>query len=166
VRSIAIRATFAAALLVMVPVTAYPANALSCPQRDPRDLARGAQVIVAGVIEAESLFGMRVRVERVYQGSAARTITVLPTQGSAYVGMPWTFYLRRNAVGYHQTDCDGSHPQPLTPDEISAFGGGYAPTPDQQVGNTLAVLSVLLGLLFLMARRRRRPPLTPAGAHP
>jgi hypothetical protein len=168
VRSVAIRATVA--LILIVLVSAYPASGFSCAQRDPRDLARGAQVIVAGVIEAESVLGMRVRVQRVYQGSAEGTITVLPGQGNANrVGTPWTFYLRRNAVAYDHSDCGGSHPQTLTPEEISAFGGGHPPTVDQQlfgqIGNTVAGLGVLLALL-LLARRSRRPPMTPAGAHP
>jgi hypothetical protein len=159
-------------LIVIMLMSAYPASGLSCPQRDPRDYARGAQVILAGLIEAESFFGMRVRVERVYQGSAEGTITVLPVQATANrVGTPWTFYLRRNSVAYDHSDCGGSHPQSLTPGEITAFGSGHPPTPDQQlfgqVGNTVAGLGAVMAAIFLRARRRgRRPPLTPAGAHP
>ena len=158
------------ALIVVMALVPHPANGFSCAQRDPRLLAREAQVVLAGVIEAESLLGMRVRVDRVYQGSAEATITVLPGQGNANrVGTSWTFYLQRNAVAYDHSDCGGSHPQSLTADETAAFGAGRSPTPDQQlfgqVGNMIVGLGVLLALLFL-ARRRPRPPLMPAGAHP
>jgi hypothetical protein len=164
----------ASALLIACAtlLSAGSASGLSCPQRDPRDLARAAQVVVAGVIEAESMFGARVRVDRVYLGRAEQTITLLPGTGNAnYVGVPWTFYLRRNAVAYSHFDCGGSHPSSPTPDESAFFGGGAAPTPDQQLfgptGNTVAGLGVLAVILLLMTRRRgRRPPLTPAGAHP
>lgn len=150
--------------------------AFTCHPRDPRELAREADVIVDGVIEAESIFGMRVRVERVYPGrlysggSAERTIMVLPGQANANrVGQPWTFYLQRNPVAYSHTDCGGSHPGTLNSDEKNAFGSGEAPRPDEQlfgpVGN--AVLAGLAALLLaVVARRRNRPPLTPAGAHP
>lgn len=156
--------------MVATPLLPSPADGFSCAQRDPRLAAREAQVVLTGVIEAESLLGMRVRVDRVYQGSAEATITVLPGQGGANrVGGPWTFYLQRNAVAYDHSDCGGSHPQSLTPEEAAAFGAGHSPTPDQQlfgeVGNTIAGLGAVLAVLFL-ARRRPRPPLTPAGAHP
>lgn len=162
--------------LVFVLV-ATPASAFTCAPRDPRELAREVDVIIDGTIEAETVFGMRVRVERVYAagrlysgGSAEQTITVLPGQGNANrVGYPWTFYLHRNPIAYTATDCGGSHPGPLSPDEQSAFGSGEAPRPDEQlfgpVGN--ALLAALTALaLAVVARRRRRPPLTPAGAHP
>jgi hypothetical protein len=108
----------------------------------------------------------------VYVGQAEQTITVLPGQWNANrVGGPWTFYLRHDVVAYTHTDCGGSHPSSLTPEERAFFGGGSAPTPDQQLfgptGNTLAGLGFAAVALFLMSRRRgRRPPLTPAGAHP
>lgn len=148
------------------------ASDLSCPQRDPRDLVSAVQVVVTGVVEAESVFGARVRVDRVYLGRAEQTITVLPGTGNAnYVGVPWTFYLRPGAVAYDQSDCGGSHPSSLTAEERAFFGAGSAPTPDQQLfgttGNTVAGLGALAAILLLMGRRRgRRPPLTPAGAHP
>ena len=159
------------ALIVVMPLLPHPANGFSCARRDPRLLAREAQVVLAGVIETESVLGMRVRVDRVYQGSAEATITVLPGQGNAHrVGTPWTFYLQRNAVAYDHSDCGGSHPQSLTADETAAFGAGHSPTPDQQlfgpVGNMIAGLGVVLAVLFLARRRRPPPPLTPAGAHP
>lgn len=165
----------AASALVIATATllmAGSASGLSCPQRDPRDLARAVQVVVTGVVEAESMFGARVRLDRVYLGRAEQTITVLPGTGNAnYVGVPWTFYLRRDGVAYHHTDCGGSHPSSLTPDERAFFGAGSAPTADQQLfgptGNTVAGLGALAAILVLMSRRRgRRPPLTPAGAHP
>jgi hypothetical protein len=153
-------------------LSAGSASGFSCVQRDPRDLAREAQVVISGVIEAESMFGMRVRVDRVYLGQAEQTITVLPGQGNANrVGGPWTFYLRHDVVAYTHTDCGGSHPSSLTPEERAFFGAGSTPTPDQQgfgpTGNTVAGLGTLAAILLLMSRRRgRRPPLTPAGAHP
>jgi hypothetical protein len=164
----------ASALLIAMAtlLSAGSASGLSCPQREPRDLARAAQVVVAGVIEAESMFGARVHVERVYLGQAEQSITVLPGTGNAnYVGVPWTFYLRRDAIAYHHTDCGGSHPSSLTPEERVFFGAGSAPTPDQQLfgptGNTVAGLGALAVILLLMTRRRGRgPPLSPAGAHP
>ena len=75
----------ASALLIAMAtlLSAGSASGFSCGQRDPRDLAREAQVVVAGVIEAESMFGMRVRVDRVYVGQAQQTITVLPGQWNA-----------------------------------------------------------------------------------
>ena len=166
------RAALALAIAMATLLSAGSASALSCAQREPRDLAREAQVVVAGVVEAESMFGARVRVDRVYLGRAERTITVLPGTGNAnYVGIPWTFYLRHNVVAYTHTDCGGSHPSSLTTAERAFFGGGSAPTPDQQLfgptGNTVAGLGALAAILLLMTRRRgRRPPLTPAGAHP
>jgi hypothetical protein len=148
----------------------YPASALTCPQRDARDLAREVQVVVGGVIQADSDLGTRVHVDRVYKGTAEQTITVLPGQGTANrVGHPWTFYLDRGAIAYYHTDCGGSHPSGLTPEESSFLGAGRAPMPDQQlfgqVGKVVAGLGVMLTLVFLVTRRRR-PPLTPAGAHP
>jgi hypothetical protein len=166
------RAALALAIAMATLLSAGSASALSCPQRNPRDLAREAQVVVAGVVAAESMFGARVRVDRVYLGRAEQTITLLPGTGNAnYVGVPWTFYLRRNTFAYSHFDCGGSHPSSLTPDERAFFGAGSAPTPDQQLfgptGNTVAGLGVLAAVLLLMTRRRgRRPPLTPAGAHP
>lgn len=151
---------------------AGPASALSCPQRDPGDLVRSVTVVVTGVVEAESMFGARVRVDRVYVGQAEQTITVIPgTENANYVGMPWIFYLRRGGVSYHQSVCGGSHPGSMTPAERAFFGAGSAPTPDQQLfgptGNTVTGLGILAAILLLMSRRRgRRPPLTPAGAHP
>jgi hypothetical protein len=165
---------FSALVIAMATLLmAGSASGLSCPQRDPRDLARAVQVVVTGVVEAESMFGARVRLDRVYLGRAEQTITVLPGTGNAnYVGVPWTFYLRRDAVAYHNTTaCGGSHPSSLTPEERAFFGAGSAPAPDQQLfgptGNTVAGVGALAAILLLMTRRRgRRPPLTPAGAHP
>jgi hypothetical protein len=59
----------------------------------------------------------------------------------------------------------------LTQQERAFFGAGSAPTPDQQLfgptGNTVGGIGALAAILLLMTRRRgRRPPLTPAGAHP
>lgn len=164
----------ASALLIAITtlLSAGSASGFTCVQRDPRDLAREAQVVISGVIEAESMFGMRVRVDRVYVGQAQQTITVLPGQSNANrVGSPWTFYLRHDVVAYTHTDCGGSHPASLTQQERAFFGVGSAPTPDQQLfgptGNTVAGLGALAAILLLMSRRRgRRPPLTPAGAHP
>ena len=166
------RAALALLIAMATLLSASSASGFSCVQRDPRDLAREAQIVVAGVIEAESMFGMRVRVDRVYVGHAEQTITVLPGQSNANrVGSPWTFYLRRDVVAYHHSDCGGSHPSSLTAEERAFFGGGSAPTPDQQLfgptGNTVAGLGALTAILLLMTRRRGgRPPLTPAGAHP
>ena len=164
----------ASALVIVVAtlLMAGSASGLSCPQRDPRDLVRAVQVVVTGVVEAESMFGARVRVDGVYLGRAEQTITVLPGTGNAnYVGVPWTFYLRRNPVAYSYADCGGSRPGSMTQEERAFFGAGSAPTPDQQLfgptGNTVAGLGTLAAILLLMSRRRgRRPPLTPAGAHP
>ena len=167
------RAALALVIAMATLLGAGSASGFSCVQRDPRDLAREAQAVISGVIEAESMFGMRVRVDRVYLGQTAQTITVLPGQSSANrVGGPWTFYLRHDVVAYTYTDCGGSHPSTLTPEERAYFGGGIAPTPDQQLfgprGNTLAGgLGIAAAALLLLSRRRgRRPPLTPAGAHP
>jgi hypothetical protein len=163
-------ATCGLALVLTTLFGTYPASALSCPQRDPRDFAGAAQIVVSGAIQAESLLGIRVRVDRVYQGTAEQTITVLPGQGNANrVGQLWTFYLGRNATWYNFTECDGSHPGGLTPEEGRFFTKGIEPNPDQhlfgQVGNVFAGLGVVLTVVFLMTRRRR-PPMTPAGAHP
>ena len=166
------RAASALLIAIVTLLSASSASGFSCVQRDPSVLASEAQVVVGGVIEAESIFGMRVRVDRVYRGKAEQTITVLPGQSNANrVGSPWTFYLRHDVVAYTHTDCGGSHPSSLTADERAFFGGGSAPTPDQQLfgptGNTVAGLGALVAILLLMTRRRgRRPPLTPAGAHP
>ena len=166
------RAASALVIAMATLLMAGSAAGLSCPQRDPRDLARAVQVVVTGVVEAESMFGARVRVDRVYMGQAEQTITLLPGTGNAnYVGVPWTLYLRRGAVAYDHTDCGGSRPGSITPEERAFFGAGSAPTPDQQLfgpsGNTVAGIGALAAILLLMSRRRgRRPPLTPAGAHP
>lgn len=166
------RAASAFLIAILTLFSASTAYGFSCVQRDPSVLAREAQVVVAGVIEAESMFGMRVRVNRVYLGKAEQTITVLPGQGNANrVGGPWTFYLRHDVIAYTHTDCGGSHPSSLTPEERAFFGGGNVPSPDQQlfgpVGNTVLSLGTAAALALLIIRRRgRRPPLTPAGAHP
>jgi len=158
------------ALAMTTLLGTYPATALSCVARDPRLFAQEAQVVVSGVIQAESLLGIRVRLDRVYKGTAEQTITVLPGQGNANrVGLRWTFYLHRNALSYDYADCGGTHPGGLTPEEGSVFDAGNAPIPDQQlfgqIGDVLAGLGVVLTVLFLMTRRRG-PPLTPAGVHP
>jgi len=170
------RAASALLIAIVTLLSAGSASGLSCVQREPRDLARAVQVVVTGVVVAESVFGARVRVDRVYLGQAEQTITVLPGTGNAnYIGVPWTFYLSRSTFAYHKTDCGGSHPSsltsPLTAQERAFFGDGIAPTPDQQLfgttGNTVAGLGVLPANLLMMTRRRgRRAPLTPAGAHP
>jgi hypothetical protein len=166
------RAASAFLIAIVTLLSASSASGFSCVERGPSVLASEAQIVVGGVIEAESIFGMRVRVDRVYLGKAEQTITVLPGQSTANrVGSPWTFYLRHDVVAYTHTDCGGSHPSSLTADERAFFGGGSAPTPDQQLfgptGNTVAGLGALVAILLLMTRRRgRRPPLTPAGAHP
>src|SRR5688572_21445226 len=158
------RAAPAFLIAIATLLTASSASGFSCVRREPRDLARDAQIVVAGVIQAESIFGMRVRVDRVYLGQAEQTITVLPGQSNANrVGGPWTFYLRHDVVAYTHTDCGGSHPSSLTPEELAFFGGGSAPTPDQQLfgplGNTLAALGTLAAALLLLNRRRGgRPP--------
>jgi hypothetical protein len=114
---------------------------------------------------------MRVRVSNVYMGIAEQTITVLPGQGNANrVGTPYVFYLGRDLVAYHHSDCGGSHPWSLAPDEVALFGAGTTPTPDSQLlgplGNTLALLAGMVALLFISRRRSRRPPLSPLPAHP
>lgn len=97
-----------------------------------------------GRIEAESVAGIRVTVERVYAGTAERTITVLPGQWNARrVGVPWTFYLVRSPVAYHSSDCDGSHPNALTARERNVLGEGYPPPADD-----VALGSALNGLLL------------------
>ena len=166
------RAASALVITLATVLMAGSASALSCPQRDPRDLARTVQVVATGVVEAESMFGARVRLDRVYLGRAEQTITVLPGTGNAnYVGVPWTFYLARNAIAYSYASCGGSRPGSMTQEERAFFGAGSAPTPDQQLfgptGNTVAGLGALAAIFLLMSRGRgRRPPLTPAGAHP
>jgi hypothetical protein len=152
-------------------LSAGAAAGFSCAPRDPRELARAAQVVLAGVIEAESVFGMRVRVTSVYMGAAEQTVTVLPGQGNANrVGTSWVFYLGRDLVAYHHADCGGSHPWSLTPDEAAVFGTGTSPTPDAQflgpVGSTIAVVIGVLAFWLFTGRRRRQPPVRPAAAHP
>jgi hypothetical protein len=154
------------------------ASGFTCAPRDPRaaptEAMQGNWTVVEGVIEAESILGIRFRVERTYErtyaAQVARTIT-LPGQSNANrVGQPWTFYVLRNPIAYDYTDCGGSHPGTLTPEERSVLGAGAAPRPDEQglgPGGNLAAIGGLLAALFLIARRNRRPPpLTPAGAHP
>lgn len=163
------------ALALATLLAADPADAFSCAPRDPRaaptEALQGKWTVVEGVIEAESLFGIRLRVDRVYAGEVARTIT-LPGQSNANrVEQPWTFYVQRNPIAYSYTDCGGSHPGLLTPEERSVLGAGLDPRPDEQglglTGNLAAIGAVLVALMFLLARRNRRPPpLTPAGAHP
>ena len=132
---------------------------------------QGKWKVVEGVIEAESIFGIRFRVERTYAAEVARTIT-LPGQANANrVGQPWTFYVQRNPIAYGYTDCGGSHPGLLTPEERSVLGPGLDPRPDEQgfgpLGNSVAVGAVLAALMILIGRRNRRhPPPAPAGAHP
>lgn len=163
------------ALALATWLGASPATGFTCVPRDPREAVNEATAVVEGVIEAESIFGIRFRVERTwertYAATVARTIT-LPGQSNANrVGQPWTFYLQRNPIAYGYTDCGGSHPGLLTPEERAAFGAGLEPRPDEQgLGQTgnLVALGAVLAALVVIARRRgpRRPPLTPAGAHP
>jgi hypothetical protein len=173
VRRISFRSNAAAFVFAIVLATLLTnaAAGFTCVPRDPRDLARAAQVVVAGVIETESAFGMRVRVTNVYMGRAEQTITVLPGQGNANrVGTPYVFYLGRDLVAYHHADCGGSHASSLTPDEVALFGDGTSPTPDAQflgpLGNTLALAIGMVALLLFGRRRGRRPPLSPLPAHP
>ena len=166
------RAATAFLIAIVTLLSTTSASGFTCVKRDPSVLARDAQVVVAGVIAAESMFGMRVRVDRVYLGNAEQTITVLPGQWNANrVGGPWTFYLRHDVLGYTHSDCGGSHPSSLMPEERSFFGGGNAPSPDQQlfgpVGNMVVGLGAAAAIVLLINRRRGgRPPLAPAGAHP
>ena len=165
----------ALSLALAMLLGASPAAGFSCAPRDPRaaptEAMQGKWTVVEGVIEAESFFGIRFRVDRAYAGETARTIT-LPGQSNANrVGQPWTFYVQRNPIAYDYTDCGGSHPGLLTPEERGVLGAGAAPRPDEQglglTGNLAALGALLAALMFLIARRgRRRPPLTPAGAHP
>lgn len=109
---------WAVALTLAMLVGAGAAAGFSCAPRDPREapneaMASGKWKVVEGVIEAESIFGIRLRVERTYErtyaAEVARTIT-LPGQSNANrVGQPWTFYIQRNLVAYDYTDCGGSH---------------------------------------------------------
>lgn len=171
---------FALTLAVAMTVGAGSAVGFTCAPRDPRaapteTMASGSWKVVEGVIEAESIFGIRFRVERTYErtyaAEVARTIT-LPGQSNANrVGQPWTFYVQRNLIAYDYTDCGGSHPGLLTPEERSVLGVGLEPRPDEQgfgqIGNLAAAGAALASLTFMLARRNRRgPPLTPAGAHP
>lgn len=169
------------ALALATLLGASPAAGFQCAPRDPREAPTEAMAsggkwkVVEGVIEAESVFGIRFRVERTYErtyaAEVARTIT-LPGQANANrVGQPWTFYVQRTPIAYDYTDCGGSHPGLLTPEERSVLGSGLDPRPDEQgfgpPGNSVAAGAVLAALMILIARRnRRRPPLTPAGAHP
>src|SRR5688572_29937184 len=117
------RAASAFLIAIVTLLGASSARGFSCVQRDPSVLASEAQIVVSGVIEAESMFGLRVRVDRVYLGQAEQTITVLPGQSNANrVGRPWTFFLRHDVVAYTHTDCGGSHPSSLTADERAFFG--------------------------------------------
>src|SRR6266542_2628766 len=165
-----------AALALVTLLADGPAAGFSCAPRDPREapteaMASGGKV-VEGVIEAESIFGIRFRVERTYErtyaAEVARTIT-LPGQSNANrVGQPWTFYVRRTPIAYDYTDCGGSHPGLLTPEERSILGTGNAPRPDEQglgpTGNLAAAGGLLVALLFWLSRRnRRRPPLRAVG---
>lgn len=167
------------ALALAMLLVGGPAAGWSCAPRDPRDAPtealQGKWKVVEGVIEAESIFGIRFRVERTYERTYAaevvRTIT-LPGQVNANrVGQPWTFYVQRDPIAYGYTDCGGSHPGVLTPEERSILGAGFDPRPDEQgfglLGNAVALGAVLAALTILIGRRnRRQPPLTPAGAHP
>lgn len=168
------RLAFGMMLAVATLLGASQAAAFSCAQRDPRaaptEAMQGKWIVVEGAIEAESFFGIRFRVDRAYAGETARTIT-LPGQSNANrVGQPWTFYMQRTPIAYDYTDCGGSHPGLLTPEERSVLGAGLDPRPDEQglglIGNLAAVGGVLAALTVLLSRWKRRPPLTPAGAHP
>lgn len=162
-------------LALLMLVSASPAAGFTCVPRDARAAAAEATAVVEGVIEAESIFGIRLGVERTYErtytATVARTIT-LPGQANANrVGQPWTFYVQRNPIAYGYTDCGGSHRGLLTPEERAAFGAGLEPRPDEQglgqTGNLVALGAVLAALVVIARRRRpRQPPLTPAGAHP
>lgn len=162
-RAVAVPLVLLAALLGQ----AAPAAALSCAARDPQDAVRDGWVIVDGVVEAESFLGIRVHVERVYLGSAERTITVLGGQsGDAHrVGTRWTLYLQRSPVAYHDADCRGSHPESLSAREQAVFGSGRPPVEDQPflgwIGNGLA--AAVIAALWI--RRRPRGP-SPATATP
>ena len=155
---------------------ASPAAGSSCDQRDPTkaptEAMQGKWTVVEGVITAESFFGLRFQVDRMYVGEAARTITLPgPQSNMNRVGQPWTFYVQRTPIAYVITDCGGSHPGSPTPEERNILGTGMTPRPDEPgfglPGNVAALGGALLAWIILTARRRRRqPPLTPAGAHP
>lgn len=178
-RAVLSRSAASVVLALAMLVGASSAAGFTCAPRDPREaptqaMASGQWKVVEGIIEAESVFGIRFRVERTYErtyaAEVARTIT-LPGQSNANrVGQPWTFYVQRNLLAYDYTDCGGSHPGLLTPEERDVLGAGAAPRPDEAgLGpsrNLAALGGVLAALTFLLSRRSRRPPLTPAGAHP
>ena len=175
-----VRLALGPVLTLAMLLATIPAAGWSCAPRDPREapteaMASGKWKVVEGVIEAESAFGLRFRVEhtyeRTYAAQVARTIT-LPGQWNANrVGQPWTFYVQRTPIAYDYTDCGGSHPGLPTPDERSVLGAGLDPRPDEQglglIGNFAASGAVLVALTILISRRSRRgPPLTPAAAQP
>jgi hypothetical protein len=175
-----VRLAFGAVVALAMLLATLPAAAWGCAPRDPREapieaMASGKWKVIEGVIEAESAFGLRFRVERTYERTYAaevtRTIT-LPGQWNANrVGQPWTFYVRRTPIAYDYTDCGGSHPGLPTHEERSVLGAGLDPRPDEQglglIGNVAASGGALVALTILISRRSRRgPPLTPAGAQP
>ena len=155
------RATGVGALLVLALVLADAAAASSCAMTLPRDVV-GSKVVtvVEGTVEASSLFGTRVRVQRVYVGDAHRTITVFPDWSfRADENLPWTFYLRPVLIGYLAVICGGGHPGTATPEELDLFGEGRAPTPDDPflgpVGSSVLVFTVGLGLAAALRARTR-----------
>src|SRR5687768_11265306 len=86
-----IRLVFGAVFALAMLHATTPAVGWSCAPRDPREapteaMASGKWKVVEGVIEAESAFGLRFRVERTYErtyaAEVARTIT-LPGQWNA-----------------------------------------------------------------------------------
>jgi hypothetical protein len=158
------------ALAVATLATVGLAAGFSCALRDARAAAseavQGKWTVVEGTIEAESLFGIRFRVDRAYAGEIARTIT-LPGQSNANrVGQPWTFYVQRTPIAYDYTDCGGSHPGLLTPGERSVLGAGSPPRQDEAglgpAGNIAAVGGGLALIVLVSRRRRLGPPLAPA----
>jgi hypothetical protein len=158
------------ALVVAALFGTNSAAGFSCAPRDPRaaptEALQGKWAVVEGTIEAESLLGIRFRVDRVYAGQVARTIT-LPGQANANrVGKAWTFYVERTPIAYDYTDCGGSHPGLLRLEERNVLGAGSSAQSDEQglgvSGNMAAAAGGMALILVVLRRRRMGPPLAPA----
>ncbi|MGH2796152.1 MAG: hypothetical protein ACRDM0_00405 [Thermoleophilaceae bacterium] len=162
----------ASAFVLAALVLSSAAAAFSCVQVHPRHLIGWGIVVAEGEVQSSSALGARVRVDRVYEGSANRTITVWPGRWDPVRGVdfPWTFYLQPMFFMYVATDCGGSHPGNLTQVEQEFFGEGRPPSPDEPFlgvfGTTAVALAIGAFVWRLRARRQTLASSKPEGQHP
>jgi len=125
-----------------VVLTQLPAHACSCVVNDTRGDIRNATTVLAGTVTAKTpaanTLTYEVRVDRVFKGTAAETVTLRTAAQPAACGLDNLAVDRRYVVfGTQQgavvevNSCGGTAPMasPVTTTVKKVLGAGKAPTP-------------------------------------